>query len=106
MNAVEQRTLQAFKNQVGHARQHGLDKKSRKVSAECRKLDACIARLMQTDKDISLAQKVAFKGKTIKLWRRRLRNRSLRPLAYAAKADLKIKLVAPHAEASNDTYIQ
>ena len=106
MNARETRTLQAFKNQVGHVRLHHLAQKSRQVERACIELEGCIARLEQVAPQVSLAQKMALKGTNVKLWRRRLRNGSLRPLAYAAKADLKLDLHVPHAEDKNAKYIE
>lgn len=106
MNAREMRNLQAFRNQVGHVRLHRLGARSRQVETMCSQLETCIAKLEQLASDVSLAQKTALKGTQVKLWRRRLRNGSLRPLAYAAKADLKLQLHVPHAEDKNALYIE
>ena len=85
MDARETRSLVAFKKQVGHIRHYGLGDKSPKVEAQCSKLEASIPRLERLAGDVHLAQKTALRGRNVKLWRNRLRNRSLRGLAYAAK---------------------
>jgi len=104
--SIKLRTVEAFKKQIGHVRQHRFGQKSRQVEAACANLDASLRRLNPLIAEVARLQITTPKGDTIKLWRRALRNRSLRVLAPAAKAHLHLKLKVPHKEASNAAYIR
>lgn len=104
--SIKLRTIEAFKNQVAYVRHHRFGERSRQVKIACDNLDTSVRRLNELIPEVRRLQGLAKKGETVKQWRRALRNRSLRPLSYAAKAHLHIKLTAPHHEASNAAYVQ